>query len=114
VANAKTREVIMDQPIRWDAECQPGHEPRGPARPASATTPSCPVQRVIFSCPLCRRLGRVSTLVAELDPEPPLATVVDLEGCAHADGFGQLDKLTLEQEWELIEAALDAAIGETS
>ena len=30
------------------------------------------------------------------------------------DGFGQLDKLTLAQEWQLIEAALDAGISETS
>jgi hypothetical protein len=55
-----------------------------------------------------------SLAVDELDPGPPLLTVVDLQGCAHADGFGQLDKLTLEQEWRLIEAALDAAIGEAS
>ena len=68
------------------------------------------MHRVAFSCPLCRELGRVSTLVAELDTEPPLMTVVDLEGCVHADGFGQLEKLTLEQEWRLIETALDAVI----
>jgi hypothetical protein len=71
------------------------------------------MRRVAFACPLCRALGRVSPLVAELDTEPPLVTVVDLEGCVHADGFGQLDKLTLEEEWRLIEAALDAATGET-
>ena len=65
---------------------------------------------------MCRALGRVSTLVAELEPEsPPLLTVIDLQGeCEHAAGFGQLDQLTLEQEWQLIEAALDAAIGEGS
>jgi hypothetical protein len=41
--------------------------------------------------------------------------VIDLQGrCAHADGFGPLDQLTLEQEWQLIEAALDAASGEGS
>jgi hypothetical protein len=51
--------------------------------------------------------------VAELDPQPPL-TVIDIQGsCAHANGFGQLDQLTLEQEWQLIEAALDAARGGT-
>jgi hypothetical protein len=52
---------------------------------------------------LCRAVGRVSTLVAELEPEPPpLLTVIDLHGgCEHAAGFG-------------IEAALDAAIGEGS
>ena len=71
------------------------------------------MHRVAFSCPLCRELGRVVTLVAELDTEPPRITVVDLEGCAHADGFGQLDKLTLEEEWRLIETALDAVIGDT-
>jgi hypothetical protein len=64
---------------------------------------------------LCRALGRVSTLVAELEPAPPLLTVIDLQGgCEHAPGFGQLGQLTLEQEWQLIEAALDAAIGEGS
>ena len=49
-------------------------------------------------------------------PEPPpLLTVIDLQGgCEHAAGFGQLDQLTLEQEWQLIEGALDAAIGEGS
>jgi hypothetical protein len=65
---------------------------------------------------LCRALGRVTTLVAELEPEsPPLLTVIDLQGgCEHAAGFGQLDRLTLDQEWQLIEAALNAAIGEGS
>jgi hypothetical protein len=34
-------------------------------------------------------------------------TVIDPQGgFAHADGFGQIDQLTLEQEWQLIEAAL--------
>ena len=54
--------------------------------------------------------------MAELEPEPPpLLTGIDLEGgCEHAAGFGELDQLTLEREWRLIEAALDAAIGEGS
>jgi hypothetical protein len=69
------------------------------------------MRHVAFACPLCRELGRVSTLVAELDTEPPLMPVVDLQGCVHADGFGQLDKLSLEEEWRLIEAALDAVTG---
>ena len=76
-----------------------------------------PARRVTFLCPLCRALGRVSTLVAELEPEPPppLLTVIDLQGgCEHAGAFGQLDQLTLEQEWQLIEAALDAAIDDGS
>jgi hypothetical protein len=72
-------------------------------------------RRATFPCPLCRALGRVVTVVAELEPEPPLVTVIDVQGtCAHANGFGQLDQLTLEQEWELIEAALDAASGAAS
>jgi hypothetical protein len=71
-----------------------------------------PAHRATFPCPLCRALGRDVTLVAELEPEPPLLTVIDVQGaCAHAAGFGQLDQLTLEQEWRLIEAALDAARG---
>jgi hypothetical protein len=55
------------------------------------------------------RSGRIITLVAEFDREPPPLIVIDLQGGEHADGFGQLDQLTLEQEWQLIEAALDAA-----
>jgi hypothetical protein len=41
--------------------------------------------------------------VAKLEPEPPpLLTVIDLQGgCEHAAGFGQLDQLTLDQEWRL-------------
>ena len=72
------------------------------------------MRRVTFLCPLCRALGHASTLVAELEPEPPspLPSVIDIEGvCEHAAGFGQLDQLTIEEEWQLIEAALDAAIG---
>jgi DNA-binding response OmpR family regulator len=73
-----------------------------------------PVRLVTFSCPLCREAGHVVALVAELDPEPRPLTVIDIQGsCAHANGFGQLDQLTLEQEWQLIEAALDAARGGT-
>jgi DNA-binding response OmpR family regulator len=76
----------------------------GKGRPAKPR-----VRLVTFSCPLCREVGRISTLVAEFDQEPAPLTVIDLQGdCAHADGFGQLDRLTLEQEWQLIEAALAA------
>jgi DNA-binding response OmpR family regulator len=71
------------------------------------------VRLVTFPCPLCCEVGHVVTLVAELDPEPAALTVIDLQGeCAHADGFGDLDQLTLEEECRLIEAALDAARGE--
>jgi two-component system chemotaxis response regulator CheY len=69
-----------------------------------------PARLVTFLCPLCREVGRIVTLVAELDPEPPPLTVIDVQGdCAHARGFGQLDQLTIEQEWQMIEAALVAA-----
>jgi hypothetical protein len=66
------------------------------------------MRSVTFLCPLCRALGRLHTLVAELDAGPSPPTVIDLQGCEHADGFGHLDKLTLEQEWQLIEAAVTA------
>jgi hypothetical protein len=56
---------------------------------------------------LCRELGRISMLVAELEPAPVIVT--DLQGgCAHADAFGALEGQTLEEAWALIEAALDA------
>jgi hypothetical protein len=71
------------------------------------------VSRATFPCPLCREFGRTVTLLAELDPTPPLVTVTDVQGgCAHADAFGELDGQTLEEAWRLIEAALDAAIVE--
>jgi hypothetical protein len=57
------------------------------------------MRSVTFRCPLCRALGRLHTLVAELDAGPSPPTVINLQGCEHADGFGHLDKLTLEQEW---------------
>ena len=63
------------------------------------------MRRATFLCPLCQALGHLRTLVTEVDSEP---TVIDLQGCEHADGFGHSDKLTLEQEWRLIEAALTA------
>jgi hypothetical protein len=66
------------------------------------------MRSVTFLCPLCQVLGRRRTLVADLHTEPLAPTVINLEGCEHADGFGHLDKLTREQEWQLIEAALTA------
>lgn len=69
-----------------------------------------PLRRVALACPLCRELGRGLLLVAEIEPAPPLTHVVDLQGaCEHAGAFGQLDALTIEDEWRLIRAALDAA-----
>ena len=66
--------------------------------------------RATFPCPLCREVGRVVTLQAELEPEPPLMIVTDLQGgCAHAAAFGALEGQTLEEAWTLIETALDAA-----
>ena len=66
--------------------------------------------RATFRCPLCRKVGRAVTLEAELEPEPPLVIVTDLQGgCAHAAAFGALEGQTLEEAWALIGAALDAA-----
>jgi hypothetical protein len=67
------------------------------------------VPHATFPCPLCRERGRVVTLEAELEPEPPLMIVTDLQGgCAHAAAFGALEGQTLEETWTLIAAALDA------
>ena len=61
-----------------------------------------------FPCPLCREVGRVVTLEAELEPEPPLMIVTNLQGgCTHAAAFGALDQ-RVEEAWAVIEAALDA------
>ena len=63
-----------------------------------------------FPCPLCRDVGRVVMLEAELEPEPPLVIVTDLQGgCEHAATFGEVEGQTIEEAWMLIEAALDAA-----
>jgi hypothetical protein len=71
------------------------------------------VPRATFPCPLCRDVGRVVTLEAKLEPEPPLVIVTDLHGgCAHAAAFGELEGQTIEDAWTLIEAALDAASGD--
>ena len=68
------------------------------------------MSRVTFSCPLCRDRGRGVTLEAELELEPPLLIVADLQGgCAHAAAFGELKGQTLEEACALIEAALDAS-----
>jgi hypothetical protein len=67
------------------------------------------MRRATFLCPLCRDVGRVVMLEAELEPAPPLVILTDLQGgCEHADAFGELEGQTLEDAWTLIEAALDA------
>ena len=59
---------------------------------------------------MCREVGRVVTLEAGLEPEPPLVIVTDLQGgCAHASAFGELERQTLEEAWALIDAALAAS-----
>jgi hypothetical protein len=68
------------------------------------------VPHATFLCPLCRDVGRVVTLEAALEPEPPLLIVTDLQGdCTHAAAFGALEGQTLDEAWALIEAALDAS-----
>ena len=68
------------------------------------------MRHATFLCPLCREVGRVVTLEAGLEPEPPLVIVTDLQGgCAHASAFGDLERQTLEEVWTLIEAALAAS-----
>ena len=46
--------------------------------------------------------------MAELDTTSPVVIVADLQGCAHADTFAEVDVLTLDQTWALIDAALTA------
>jgi hypothetical protein len=68
------------------------------------------MRHATFPCPLCREVGRVDTLQAALEPEPPLAIVTYLQGgSAHASAFGDLERQTLEESWALIEAALAAS-----
>src|SRR5262245_21148465 len=65
--------------------------------------------RIRFACPLCRRgAGRTVMVTGELDPAGPSAIIADLSGCPHADGFGEVGRLTLDEERMLIGAALDA------
>jgi hypothetical protein len=66
-----------------------------------------PLRRAAFRCPLCRDAGRAVTLVAEFDTTSPVV-VAGLQGCAHADTFAEVDALTLDQTWALIDAALTA------
>ena len=65
--------------------------------------------RVVFPCPLCHERGLAVLLEAQLErDDEELLVVAELEGCRHADGFGDPVLLTFEEEWRLIETALDA------
>jgi predicted small lipoprotein YifL len=65
--------------------------------------------RVNVLCPLCRdAFDREVLLTAELDVTTAPVTVANLTGCGHAAACGRLGPLTFEEEWRLIEAALDA------
>ena len=61
----------------------------------------------MFLCPLCRACRRAVLLEAQLERDEELLVVTELEGCRHADGFGIPVLLTFEEQWQLIEAALD-------
>jgi len=63
--------------------------------------------RAVLLCPLCRDGGRPVLLEAELERDGELLVVVALRGCRHANRFGNLERLTLDEEWRLIEAARD-------
>ena len=65
------------------------------------------MRRAAFRCPLCGTPA-AGTLVAELDTTSPIVVVADLQGWAHADTFAEVDALTLDQTWALIDAALTA------
>ena len=65
--------------------------------------------RTVFACPLCRARGHTVLLEAQLQRDRGLLVVVELDGCLHADGFGDPERLTLAEEWRLIAAALDVA-----
>ena len=64
---------------------------------------------VTFPCPLCADDGAVVVITAELDVSVGRLIVAALSGCPHADRFGFIGQLTLEEERRLIHMALDAA-----
>jgi hypothetical protein len=74
------------------------------------SSPSPPEpSRVSFPCPLCwEALERDVAITAELDLTTSFVLIADLAGCPHAERFGAMGRLTLEEEWRLIGAALDA------
>jgi hypothetical protein len=61
--------------------------------------------RAAAPCPLCRDGGRLVMLEAELERDGELLVVVALRGCRHANRFGNLERLTVDEEWRLIDAA---------
>lgn len=61
----------------------------------------------LLACSLCfEQSGEAVVILAEYDLSTPFVTVGDLVGCPHAERFGQVGALTLEEERRLIEAAL--------
>jgi hypothetical protein len=57
--------------------------------------------------PLCiAQTGERVVILAEYDLSTPLVTVGALTGCPHAQRFGQVGGLTLDEERRLIDAAL--------
>jgi hypothetical protein len=73
--------------------------------PRSASPITGAALRATLLCPLC---ARPALLTATFERDGHLLVVAELQGCRHADGFGDPVLLTFEQEWQLIEAALDA------
>jgi hypothetical protein len=70
--------------------------------PASMDQPT-----TLFVCPLCsEESGERVVILAEYDLSTPLVTVGDLIGCLHAQRFGQVGGLTVDEERRLIDAAL--------
>jgi hypothetical protein len=70
------------------------------------TPPPSPI--LLLVCPLClEQLGERVVILAEYDLSTPIVTVADLVGCAHAERFGEVGGLALDEERRLIEAALE-------
>ena len=62
----------------------------------------------MLHCPLClEQSGQRVILAVEYDLSTPTVTVADLAGCPHAERFGQIGGLTLEDERRLVAAAMD-------
>ncbi len=94
--------VLVDVLTDFDPLARPDY-----VRGTRAPCPKLP-RRVTVSCPLCSALGQEVVIVAELDMTLPLVIVANLSGCAHAERFGQVGLLTLDEERRLIGAVLDA------